>query len=980
MTRTYWTKGGAGVAATALCMLLTTTATAQPLTDAFPAGPRIDTQARQSVGSHSAETPTEALKTLATAFPAAIGTPVFWAAKRAAAARLSFLGDYAMRIDRPGADDSLAISTGIPLRSRNDAGRKAPVDLRLTSTRTGFEPNNPLTSVWFPARLKDGISLGSSGLRLISGADGVDAVARRVGDRVFYGNMAADTDAIVNAVPRGFEWSLQIRSPDAPTVHPARFALPADSHLRLLPSGDAAEVVRGGKRLALIEPAWAVDANGRAVEVAYEVRDDTLLLNVRHRSHKTAYPVYVDPVIDDYSGSNGWHNNPAASFVPWVCPPGQSAPFVCPNAGAYGSGLYVQAPPAAYQVNAYTRWVYDTPGGDDSYISQIDFIDWLASLQGQSSAQTGIYFSSSIRDRRDNSIVAKPPTGTTFPVDTYFNYTLSTSATNGNRISWGLVSLAANTTTVTVTDYLGGAIVYLNDRAAPTVSNVTHGQDNASWYAAGTNLTSNVTGSSTGLGVKSLRVQGPGVNQTKTAPCDGTHTGGYCQAAFTQPFTYSSNSLNEGSNSMSATASSPSGSTSSANTWTVKVDKSQPSASESGDGWSPGGTLGPGQHSVTVSANDSHSGVSRLDFRIDPAIGQDSVQTSMNPSCTASGCSSSYSHTFTFDTGNYPPGAYTITVTATDAANPAGNATSHSENVVFASGTVSPGDDECTSGTVADGWHGDTYGRLQAQQIDSDEVRVCYQIANGTSINQAGAITIGGGGSGVGQPSIDENSGACASTQPNAVPGQHPLFTNTTAGVVQMIDAYASASEAWVCLQVGDVKRRVVIPVSAGVTPPVDISQNAPPPTPPTPWPAGPSASCVTGGQPALINSQYGPVHMWLATHQPNATTTQLCVRQEGAGVGLGGTLSVSAAGGALPVERSPDTSPCTFEINHLQAQGVDVTLSMTPPTGPGSSPPSICVESPTASVSERFTITGGLPVWVSWTPDPGTPGGPIPG
>jgi hypothetical protein len=91
------------------------------------------------------------------------------------------------------------------------------------------------------------------------------------------------------------------------------------------------------------------------------------------------------------------------------------------------------------------------------------------------------------------------------------------------------------------------------------------------------------------------------------------------------------------------------------------------------------------------------------------------------------------------------------------------------------------------------------------------------------------------GVTGVGVPTSDAQSGACTATTPNQVPGQHPITGGTIAGLPYLVDSYASNTAAWVCVQVGNNKTRVVLPISvpsATVTPGTQVTFNPDPGTP----------------------------------------------------------------------------------------------------------------------------------------------------
>lgn len=67
----------------------------------------------------------------------------------------------------------------------------------------------------------------------------------------------------------------------------------------------------------------------------------------------------------------------------------------------------------------------------------------------------------------------------------------------------------------------------------------------------------------------------------------------------------------------------------------------------------------------------------------------------------------------------------------------------------------------------------------------------------------------------LGLPSVDGSYTACATTNPpNQVPGSHPVVAGGIAGVPVMVDAYANATEASVCVQIGATGSRIRVPVT----------------------------------------------------------------------------------------------------------------------------------------------------------------------
>jgi hypothetical protein len=222
------------------------------------------------------------------------------------------------------------------------------------------------------------------------------------------------------------------------------------------------------------------------------------------------------------------------------------------------------------------------------------------------------------------------------------------------------------------------------------------------------------------------------------------------------------------------------------------------------------------------------------------------------------------------------------------------------------------------------------------------------------------------------------------------------MFTQTVAGLTQMLDAYAKDSDAWLCLEAdmpsGPFGERVLLQQpSAGDLPTNNLDSPQVPAPPATPGPAGvPSTSCQNGsGNVQALDANITGAQVWLYGWQESATKTHLCVRVQNPAQNptqsAGGELTVDASGGTgiTPVgpSMSNDPTPCTVQVYHANAEGVDITIKSSAVTPTPANPASLCVISP--SLPQPIVLTAGFtgsptPPHVSWTADPGTPGGSI--
>lgn len=120
------------------------------------------------------------------------------------------------------------------------------------------------------------------------------------------------------------------------------------------------------------------------------------------------------------------------------------------------------------------------------------------------------------------------------------------------------------------------------------------------------------------------------------------------------------------------------------------------------------------------------------------------------------------------------------------------------------------------------------HSKLYVRQPTSDSLDVCVrveQVPSGEGYGGKLSITPTGLVPDVGDPMLpsqDANSTACTNTTPNLVPGSHPITAGGLGGVDYMIDAYASSSEAWLCLYVESTPPtniRVKVPLGNTVPP-----------------------------------------------------------------------------------------------------------------------------------------------------------------
>ena len=338
-----------------------------PPTSAPHSSPEARRRSRTAYRGHSRR---RALRLLRATFPQLAQLPKAATPRLPAGSHIErYLGDYAMRVRLPHSRRRQIVLSPLPVRKRGHHGRSRKPNLRLHAADAGFEPINPLVDTSFPTTLGDGISIGDQGVRVRPASSTADGATGSATDgQVFYPDTATDQDMLVSAVPTGVELFTQIRAVDAPETQALAFDLPAGAELRATGDGGA-EVVRGSERLALVLPPSATDADGQNVPAQFSVSGNRLTVTVSHREGSYAYPILVDPVIEDWGAQSNWQNswfyNPNLDQLGWFFADRPAGQLISATQGttvksygtAPGRGLYAFAPPAS----AVTRPSQNTP-------------------------------------------------------------------------------------------------------------------------------------------------------------------------------------------------------------------------------------------------------------------------------------------------------------------------------------------------------------------------------------------------------------------------------------------------------------------------------------------------------------------------------------------------------------------------------------------------------------------------------------------
>jgi hypothetical protein len=261
--------------------------------------------------------------------------------------------------------------------------------------------------------------------------------------------------------------------------------------------------------------------------------------------------------------------------------------------------------------------------------------------------------------------------------------------------------------------------------------------------------------------------------------------------------------------------------------------------------------------------------------------------------------------------------------------------------------------------------------RTQPDPTDSRNTWVCYRVKVGT-VDEAGRVDVNQSEVVNSVPWLDGNSRDCVEDPGNTVPGPHPLEEGAVGPVGFFVDTFSVSGTAWVCLEAGSLKERVVVPIRALDTPIVDtFSDPSPAAAQPTmnPQPGLPSSSCYAGahGTPTeLVNTDHGAEHLFVYSALSGLTQAHLCARLHGGPHPAGVDLGVNAnPGGIVRVDTSSDVTPCTTNVAALSTPPISIKLS------PSGVPPSICVTAPGLPPTRYTIVTLSGPAPATVTLDP---------
>ncbi len=442
------------------------------------------------------------------------------------------------RLDRPlGEGDAVVTSEGktalmegsIPVEAENEEGELAKVDLSLEKTQEGFVPVNPLVEVDIGTTASEGVEVGSGGMTVTqAGAEG-GSVGQPFGEKnVFFGEVeeGSDTDLLVSPVAAGVEMYDMLRSADSPETLRFPIETPEGSSLRTV-AGGGVEVVSGeGTPLAMVRKPTAVDAQGTSVPVGVEVEGHSVVLHVEHREGDYAYPILVDPTVENlYQDWGWWYSGQHLSGIgAWGWSSYNSSSWMWPNyedsSWPGWHGLFVYTSSGSLPANGWGQWTYSTPNAG-TYLANAtinpfqrnNHLNCPQSGYAQPYDYDGMWANGHWND------------GGNLPLfNQANNQGWSTLNTWGESLIIGMGTSSGISIPCWRDIAIGGVGIWLEDLQYPYVNSVTGAP--SGWIKKdNTQRTLNVSASDAGLGVRTVRLIAPGGKESNwsKAACAGTY-------------------------------------------------------------------------------------------------------------------------------------------------------------------------------------------------------------------------------------------------------------------------------------------------------------------------------------------------------------------------------------------------------------------------------------------------------------------------
>jgi hypothetical protein len=469
-----------------------------------------------------------------------------------------FLDDFTARVATPEGDR--IVRSWLPLRVAGADGDKRPVDLTLRDRAGGFAAVNPLVTVWLPGRSSEPVRFGPEAIPMwLEGASG-SMVAQRLDERgLFFADVYPDTDVVLASLEAGAEVLWHVRSPQSPEAFVVRFDLPAGATLEKRSETGLVAVVRGSEVLAQVRAPHVVDAQGERVPASVQVSGERVTITVAHRSADVAYPIAVDPPVEDH---RGWFAANPSGLWEWDY---QSQPSLkaqgyqwcfwfswsyCYSFG--GFGLHVFATNQTWENGEFGQYVYNAPN-QTAYVSRAEFnymnFDWQGSCCSSVYGYTGLW-NGSIGNWASVRTVGSPYT---------YRSDVHTAGPGARAATFGETFSGSGYRPTSTVHYLGSALLYLDDPEAPSLwatLDVPAGAGPGGWVRQGA-FTVASRSEDQGTGIRRTGIDSassaPSSATTTTLPCSGAKDS-LCPVVAQDAYTLPSDTLPEGVSALSAYA------------------------------------------------------------------------------------------------------------------------------------------------------------------------------------------------------------------------------------------------------------------------------------------------------------------------------------------------------------------------------------------------------------------------------------------
>jgi RHS repeat-associated protein len=591
---------------------------------------------------------------------------------------VSYPNDYTARISRDGKPGAVVMSS-FPVRVRGEDGQRRALDLELVDRGPSLEPKATAAPTTIAKDPRQGVrfSKGNFGIRPL---DFGAASPTIVSGKAFFANVAKDTDFIVSPMPTGIETFHQLRSSESPESLRFGFELPEGASLRLLDNG-AVEITKEGKRLGLVLPPSAFDADGTVVPTKYTVEDSTLRLAVDHRGGDFAYPLMVDPVVEDWTWQGTTYNDVTGwSYIDR--PLGQNA-FT--RNFYLGTGYQISTKIGQYYTdNDYGEYYWRAPAKSFIYKAEYHGVTHSPSPSGTAHVILGLFDSAGVKE--PGQWCDQNGCSTAYP------FSSSTAVTNINQThcarpncpfqgaerNFMLIALQMHGSGARSNisfSSLGGAQIYLHDSYRPAMSSgslsLTGLPSSSKWIESGQGVV-NATATDEGLGVHYLKFEAPGIGvRQRASDCRGDHQAP-CPASLTlagpgtggDPTSFQVSDLSEGVQHVEVWAEDAAGNISDRiSSEAIKVDRSAPALPTLS-----GSIVDGSGGELRVQASDPHSGIKSIELREQGGSGARIQDAYAERSCSFDpGCETTWDKTFTLDLAQLELTDHQAEVVITDA-------------------------------------------------------------------------------------------------------------------------------------------------------------------------------------------------------------------------------------------------------------------------------------------------------------------------